>query len=139
MENDTKHTKSLIMPYNFQTMNDKDVFQAKLKHDVIDFGFIPVWHIGRFVKFCKKRGLLYRPPTYVDCAYEVKHNFRYVRTFSTINHRLLGWLTAWLSDFFYPCGKPYLKYARREVCTVKPRGTRLGYRYVIATSAGISL
>ncbi len=126
------------MQYDFQTMHEKDVFQARLKNEVIDFGFIPVWRFGRFVRFCKKHELLYQPPTYFHCAYEVKHNFRYVRTFSKISHLPLGWLAEWLSDFFYPCGKPYMKYARREVCIVKPRGTRPGYRYVVATRQGIS-
>jgi hypothetical protein len=139
MEKDTKHTKSLIMLYKFQTMSDKDVFQARLKNEVIDFGFIPVWRFGRFVRFCKKHGLLYQPPTYFNGACLVKHNFRYVRTFSKVSHLPFGRLAEWLADFFYPRGGPYMKYARREVCIVKPRGTRSGFTYVVATSAGITL
>lgn len=120
-------------------MDECDVFKAKLSHIVINFGFIPVWRIGRFVKFCKKHGLLYHPPTYFNSAYEVKHNFLYVRTFSKISHLPLGNLVLWVSDYFYPHGKPYMKYTHRESCLVKPKGTQPGYTYVIATSQGISL
>lgn len=126
--------------YDFQTMNEKDVFQARLKHEVIDFGFIPVWRFGRFVIFCKKHGLLYQPPTYMNYAYLVKHNFRYTRTFSKISHLPLGKLIVWIADFLHPRrGKVYSTYTWREGFTVKPRRAKLGFTYVIATSQGISL
>jgi len=136
--------------YDFRKMSEKDVFQARLKHEVINFGFIPVWRFGRFVRFCKKHGLLYKPPTYVSGAHLVKHNFSYLRTFSNIGHLPLGKLSAWIADIFdspvfavdgrsYTCGKSTWKYAYRETCVVKPRGTREGFTYVIATRAGISI
>ena len=129
------------MQYDFQTMSEKNVFQARLKNEVIDFGFIPVWRFGRFVRFCKKHGLLYQPPTYIACAYLVKHNFKYVRTFSKISHLPLGKLATWVSDFFYPSHElfwPHMKYTWRESCLIQPRGVRPGFTYVVATSAGIS-
>lgn len=120
-------------------MDDKDVFQARLKHGVIDFGFIPVWRFARFVRFCKKHGLLYHPPTYFGGAYLVKHNFMYTRTYSTVSHLPLGNLAAWIADIFYadtPSWK--FKYVVRQSNIVKPRGTRPGFTYVIATGQGIS-
>lgn len=128
------------MKYDFRKMNERDVFQARLKHSIIDFGFIPIWRFGRFVRFCKKHGLLYHPPTYFNDAYLVKHNFRYVRTFSSISHLPLGWLTEWIADIFYadtPSWK--FRYVRRQSCLAKPRGTRPGFTYVVATRQGISL
>lgn len=127
------------MTYDFCKMTERDMFKAKLSHTVIDFGFIPVWNFGRFVQFCKKHGLLYHPPTYFAEAYLVKHNFRYVRTFSKISHLPLSELILWVSDYFYPRGKPYMKYTYRESCLVKPRGIQPGFTYVVATSQGISL
>lgn len=120
-------------------MNEKAVFQAKLKHGVIDFGFIPVWRFARFVRFCKKHGLLYHPPEYFGGAYLVKHNFMYTRTYSVISHLPLGNLAAWIADIFYPNTPSWkFKYAIRQSNIVKPRGTREGFTYVIATGQGIS-
>ena len=133
--------KSLTMIYDFRKMNVKDLFQARLKHEVINFGFIPVWNIGRFVRFCKKNGRLYQPPTYRAYAYLVKHNFSYIRTFSKVSHLPMGWLTEWIADIFYTdtlFDKHSLKYVVREPCLVRPRGTRKGFTYVIATNKGIS-
>lgn len=133
--------RSLTMTYDFRKMNEKNLFQARLKHEVINFGFIPVWRIGRFVRFCKRNGLLYQPPTYMACAYLVKHNFSYVRTFSKVGHLPMGWLTEWIADIFYTdtlFNKHSFKYVYRAPCVVKPRGTRIGFTYVVATSQGIS-
>lgn len=141
-DTETNPTRILTMIYDFRKMTEKDMFEAKLKHATIDFGFIPIWRFGRFVKFCKKHGLLYHPPTYFDCAYLVKHNFRYTRTFSRINHLPMGWLAAWIADIFYADTLFYkhsFKYVYREPCFVKPRGTKPGFTYVTATSQGISL
>ena len=126
--------------HDFRTMSEKDVFQARLKNEVIDFGHIPVWRFGRFVKFCIKHGLLYQPPTYMNYAYLVKHKFYYARTFSKVSHLPLGNIFIWLCDLFHPRrGKVYSNYTWREGFTVEPRGTRPGFTYVIATHQGISL
>jgi len=125
--------------HDFRKMTAKDVFQARLAHEVLDFGFIPIWRIGRFVRFCKKHGLLYQPPTYMAGAYLVKHNFRYDRTFSKVSHLPLGWLAEWIADIFYAATPSWkFRYVLRQSCLVRPRGTRPGYTYVIATSRGIS-
>ena len=123
-------------------MTERDVFQAKLKYAVIDFGFIPVWRFGRFVRFCKEHGLLYHPPEYFAGACLVKHNFKYMRTFSKINHLPIGWLTPWIAHIFYTDTLFYkhsLRYVGREPCLVKPRGTSPGFTYVVADRHGISL
>lgn len=126
--------------HDFRKMNEKDVFQARLAHEVINFGFIPIWRIGRFVRFCKKHELLYHPPTYFESAYLVKHKFEYTRTFSKISHLPLGWLAEWIADIFYTDLPSWrFKYVDREECLVKPRGTRPDFNYVVATSQGISL
>ena len=120
------------MKYNFLKMNEKAVFDAKLRNEIVDFGFIPVWYMRRFLEFCIKHGFLYHPPTYREHAYLVKHKFKYNFSGSKVCHLPFGRTLEWIADAFYDSTErdPLRGYVLRHSHTVAPRGTRIGFNYV---------
>ena len=89
------------MKYNFLKMNEKTVFDAKLRNEVVDFGFIPFWRMGRFLNFCTKYGFLHQPEGWRYGAYRVNHKFSYVYSgCHNIRHMPLGRILEWISDLF---------------------------------------
>jgi len=118
--------------YDFRNMGELDVFQAKLKYEVIPFGFIPVWQMKSFLNFCIKYKLLHKPPTYREHAYLVEHKFSYGFTGSKVHHLPFGWILEWIADIF--CDSRYVAplrgYVQRYMMLVEPRGTKEGFTYV---------
>jgi len=113
--------------YDFRNMSEKDVFKACLEHEVIDFGFIPMWRRKAFANFCIKHGLVYNPPTYVRNFYCVKHEYKYTILGSKVEHLPLGFLFAWFNEIFNP---KQSKYVYEHDIHVRRRGTRVGFDYV---------
>ena len=66
-----------LSEYDFTTMSDKDVFEAKLKGNVM-FGYISSANRTRFLHFCEKAGfieLVGRLRTHI--AYKARTDFSY--------------------------------------------------------------
>lgn len=48
----------MTLAYDFTTMTRKDIFEAKLKNDVLDFAYISSAKRARFLRFCQDAGLI---------------------------------------------------------------------------------
>lgn len=89
------------MKLDYRTLTEKDLFIAKLKKESIHFGFIPVWRLKEFVRFCKERKLIEYTPTDRSLwsrYYYANYSFVYVATFAQTNFRPLAFITRWLTD-----------------------------------------
>lgn len=66
------------MKYDFTTMSKKDIFEAKLKNDMLDFKYISSAKRATFLRFCESVGLLELVGTYKGhMAYKVLTAFTY--------------------------------------------------------------
>ena len=66
------------MNYDFTTMSRKDIFEAKLKNDVLHFAYISSNKRAPFLKFCEDAGLVELVgKNSGSLAYKVITNFAY--------------------------------------------------------------
>ena len=81
---------------NFRTITKKDLFVAKLTKKPIYFGFIPQWHLKKFIKFCKKYKLITIQEQ--DGWGKTNYSFYYTTTISRTNFFPLAFIMILLSD-----------------------------------------
>lgn len=91
------------MKLDYRILTKKDLFIAKLKKEPIHFGFIPIWRLKEFVRFCIKYELItLRTENYVTVFdydyYQANYDFIYIYTAAITNFRPLSFITRWLSD-----------------------------------------
>ena len=66
------------MTYDFTTMSKKDIFEAKLKNDVLDFEYVSSAKRARFLRFCEDAGLIrFVAEGRGSIAYKVLSDFTY--------------------------------------------------------------
>ena len=117
-------------------MTDRDVFTARLANKVIDFGYIPMWGLRPFMKFCVKHELIYQPNGYSRSAYKVGHEYRYAYTGCTVSSLFFAWAFVLWHDIvgykdLYGSHQPRNDYVYISNVNVKPRGGRPNFDYVI--------
>lgn len=132
LKNVKQSTGDITLQYDFRKMSASDVFKAKLANETVHFGYIPRWRMKRFLRFCLQHKFLYHPPTYMEHAYLVNHNFFYRTTMTKLDHMPIGWLFTWVADLLYHSGLSKASdFADINVpVLVEPRGTKKGYNYV---------
>lgn len=90
------------MNLDYRTLTEKDLFIAKLKKEPIHFGFIPIWRLKDFIRFCKEHKLITltseAEKKYCPSYYNVNYDFIYTYTDAQTNFRPLSFIIKWLSD-----------------------------------------
>ena len=119
--------------YDFRKMSDKDVFQAKLKHDVIDFGHIKFWQRKSFQRFCLKHEFVARVDGWMDHVAVVKHKFAYRYSYNHALHLPFASFGLILSEII---GKPVLGTDYDTVLVERNPRKKREYDYVILRSDG---
>lgn len=123
-KNVKRSIRDTTLKYDFTKMSKQDVFKAKLAHDEIPFGHIPVWKRKAFLNFCVENELLHQPLGWMDFAYLVKHEFTYLTYVSQVRHLPLGRILEWLADVVYKNGShyhPFKSYVQNTSFTMRHR------------------
>lgn len=77
----------------------KSLFKSKLSGEPIHFGFIPVWELKKFVRFCLENKLVEpHDPNQINRWYKADVNFVYVSTYSLTTAWPTAWIMTWLAD-----------------------------------------
>ena len=78
----------------------KSLFRSKLSGEPIHFGFIPVWELKKFVRFCLENKLLepVNPP--INIWYTADVNFVYQSTYSLTSVWPTAQIMTWIADIF---------------------------------------
>jgi hypothetical protein len=77
----------------------KSLFKSKLSGEPIHFGFIPVWRLRKFVRFCLENKLIKQhDPNQINRWYKADVNFVYVTTYSHTTAWPTARIMTWLAD-----------------------------------------
>ena len=124
------------MTYDFREMTEPDLFKARLANKVIDFGYIPMWRLRAFMKFCVKHRLIYQPDGYSHHSYKVEHEYKYICTGSKVSFLPFGWAFVLWHDIVgykdlsgsHPAQNDFIYSSNIHV---RPHGIRPRFDYVI--------
>ena len=89
------------MKCDFQNeeLTKKVLFKCKLSGEPIHFGFIPIWQLKKFVKFCLDNKLIVPlDPNQINRWYTADVNFLYKSTYSLTTAWPTAWIMTWLAD-----------------------------------------
>ena len=88
------------MKADFRTITNKDLFMSKLSGEPIHFGFIPVWRLGAFVRYCLKNEIITKrdPNNRRNPWYTAHYDFVYVATYSFASTPLFARVMVWVAD-----------------------------------------
>ena len=130
------------MKCNFQDneASKKALFKSKLSGEPIHFGFIPVWELKKFVRFCLDNKLIKaNDPTGVNHWYTADVNFLYRSTYSLASFWPGARLMTWIADLLriqLPTGG--LRCLRTNIQTIDCGPNHTASHYVIRDNMYIS-
>jgi hypothetical protein len=77
----------------------KALFKSRLSGEPIHFGFIPVWELKKFVRFCLENKIV-EPidPNQINTWYKADVNFLYQSTYSLTSAWPTAQIMTWLAD-----------------------------------------
>lgn len=77
----------------------KSLFKSRLSGEPIHFGFIPIWELKKFVKFCLDNKIIVPyDPNQINRWYTADVNFVYQSTYSLTMVWPTAWIMTWLAD-----------------------------------------
>jgi hypothetical protein len=101
-------------------------FKCKLSGEPIHFGYIPVWRLPAFVRFCKEHNLITaHPEDRRGIFFTSNHYFLYTIT-DSVDTSILGTMQIWLADLL---GKSFA--TRKNTINVGGGEIHTKWRYTI--------
>lgn len=81
-------------------LSKKVLFKSRLSGEPIHFGFIPIWELRKFVRYCLENKLIVQldPMSPNNLWYIANINFVYQSTYSQTRFQPTAWLMTWLAD-----------------------------------------
>jgi len=118
----------------------KSLFKSKLSGEPIHFGFIPVWELKKFVKFCLENKIIVpHDPNQINRWYIAEVNFLYRSTYSYASFWPGARLMTWIADLLHiqlPTGG--LRSLRTAIQTIDCGPDHTASHYVILDKKYIS-